>query len=290
MPITLLTAVATLGGLAFLLASLLILANRKLYVYEDPRIDQTEGLLPNANCGGCGYPSCHAFAEALVNKEVLPDKCGVSSDAQRQVLADFLQVSVGDTVKRVARLACAGGNHVATNRADYIGHKSCVAAAQVGGGNKSCLWGCLGLGDCANVCEFGAIRMDRYGLPVVDANKCTACGDCVNICPKGLFSIEPVSHQLWVACKNQEQGDYVLEGCKVGCTACGRCEMDAPQKNICITDHLPVIDYAKSLQGREAIERCPTGAIVWWDNPNSAVKGHEAVKLLNNHSLPFKQI
>ena len=51
-----LTAIAAIGGLTFVLASLLIVANRRLYVEEDLRIDVVEDLLPHANCGACGYP------------------------------------------------------------------------------------------------------------------------------------------------------------------------------------------------------------------------------------------
>ena len=64
---TLVTAILALGGLTFLLASALILANRKLHVDEDLRIDAVEEMLPHSNCGACGYPGCRPFAEALVS-------------------------------------------------------------------------------------------------------------------------------------------------------------------------------------------------------------------------------
>ena len=59
------TALAALGGLTIILAALLVFANKKLYVQEDPRIDIVEEMLPHANCGACGYPGCRPFAEAL---------------------------------------------------------------------------------------------------------------------------------------------------------------------------------------------------------------------------------
>ncbi|MBW2399011.1 MAG: Fe-S cluster protein, partial [Deltaproteobacteria bacterium] len=51
-----LTAVGAIAGLTLVLASLLVLANKKLYVVEDPRIDIVEDMLPLANCGACGVP------------------------------------------------------------------------------------------------------------------------------------------------------------------------------------------------------------------------------------------
>ena len=84
---TILIALAALGGLTLILAAMLILANRKLYVYEDPRIDIVEDMLPHANCGACGYPGCRPFAEALVSGNALPGKCTVSSEEGRVAIA-----------------------------------------------------------------------------------------------------------------------------------------------------------------------------------------------------------
>ena len=277
---TILVALAALGSLTLILATMLIVANRKLYVYEDPRIDVVEDMLPHANCGACGFPGCRPFAEALVNGDVLPGKCTVSTDDGRQSIATYLGVALGAEDKLVARLACAGGINVARNRANYKGIESCRAASLVSGGGKGCFWGCLGHGDCEAVCDFAAITMNEFGLPVVDEEKCTACGDCVEICPKDLFSLHPVNHQLWVACKNLEHGDEILEECEVACTACGKCAMDAPGHLIEMKHNLPVINYSEYINTREPIERCPTGAIVWLEGKGVVTKGKESKKII----------
>lgn len=275
---------ATLGvGLAGMLA----FANRKLFVFEDPRIEEVENRLPKSNCGACGQPGCRAFAEKVVAGDLMPAQCTVSSPEQRNGIADFLGVAAGDVEKKVARLACAGGRHVAFLRARYAGHDSCRAAAVVSGGGKECAWGCLGLADCANVCTFNAIHMDLHGLPVVDADACTACNDCVEVCPKGLFSLESVNRKLWVACKNQADGDTAEAACEVACTACGKCVADAPPGLMKLNGNLAAINYELNVWAtRVPIERCPTGAIVWFDNPNHSVKGAVAKKVLRNEPLP----
>ena len=277
---TIVIALVALGSLTLLLATMLIVANKKLYVYEDPRIDQVEDMLPHANCGACGYPGCRPFAEALVSGGALPGKCTVSSDDGRAAIANYLGVSLGAQEKRVARLACAGGTNVAQNRANYKGLASCQAAALVSGGGKGCFWGCLGHGDCEVVCDFDAITMNEYGLPEVDIDKCTACGDCVEVCPKGLFSLQPISHRLWVNCKNLENGDGILEECQVACTACGKCAMDAPGNLITMQFNLPVINYSENHKTQVPIQRCPTGAIVWLDDEKGIVKGKESKKII----------
>ncbi len=285
---TIIIALAALGGLTLLLATMLIVANKKLYVYEDPRIDQVEDMLPHANCGACGYPGCRPFAEALVSGNALPGKCTVSSEEGRVAIADFLGVSLGAEEKKVARLACAGGTNVAINRAQYQGLDSCRAAALVSGGGKGCFWGCLGHGDCEVVCDFDAITMNEFGLPVVDLEKCTACGDCVEVCPKDLFSLQPISHQLWVACKNLEHGDAVLEECQVACTACGKCAMDGGDL-ITMKHNLPVIDYSLNHRTKDPIQRCPTGAIVWLDESGITVKGLESKKVIRKGERGMKR-
>lgn len=274
-----------LGGV---LASLLAVAARRFFVAEDARIEAVEELLPKSNCGACGEAGCRAFAEKLVAGAVVPAQCTVASPDQRASIASLLGVAAGEIEKHIARLACAGGRHVAYLRARYAGHDSCRAAAVVAGGGKECAWGCLGLADCARVCQFGAITMDHHGLPVVDADRCTACNDCVEVCPKGLFSLEPVSHRLWVACKNQADGPTAEAACEVACTACGKCVADAAPKLIQLVNNLAVINYDWNDRAeRRAIERCPTGAIVWFETPQHAVKGPLARRVLRNEPLPL---
>jgi electron transport complex protein RnfB len=59
-----------LAGLGLILGILLVIAEKFFHVEEDPRIAEVEKLLPNANCGACGFPGCHGMAEALVKGDV----------------------------------------------------------------------------------------------------------------------------------------------------------------------------------------------------------------------------
>ncbi len=176
-------AVAILGGTGLFFAALLAVANKKLRVYEDPRLDAIAAMLPNVNCGACGYAGCRAFAEGVVVGRVKPSGCNVVAEETRQAIAEYLGVDAGAAVKKVARLLCAGGSDVAVQHADYYGFKTCGAAAAVAGGGKGCSWGCIGLADCAVACTFDALHMNAVGIPVVDVDKCTACNDCVEACP-----------------------------------------------------------------------------------------------------------
>jgi RnfABCDGE-type electron transport complex B subunit len=279
-----LNALAAVAGLTFILATLLVLANRWLRVPEDPRVDVVEGMLPHTNCGACGYPGCRALAEALVARQALPGKCSVATAADHDRIAAYLGVEAGTQERQVARLACAGGDQVARSRAHYEGIPTCAAAAAVSGGGKACFWGCLGWGDCQRVCDFDAIEMDPHRLPVVDEDRCTGCGDCVRCCPKDLFSLHPASDRLWVACSSLAHGDEILADCEVACTGCGRCASDAPEI-IHMHNHLPVIDYSKQPQSDAPTQRCPTGAIVWLDPVAGIVKGAAARKIVRHDPI-----
>ena len=64
------SAIIFMGVLGLMLSSLLAFANKKLWVFEDPRIDEIEEMLPATNCGACGNAGCRPFAEALIQGKV----------------------------------------------------------------------------------------------------------------------------------------------------------------------------------------------------------------------------
>lgn len=270
--------------LASLLATFLVLGSRWLHVADDPRLATVQAMLPQTNCGGCGYPGCRAFAEALIAGDAVPSRCGVSKPKDQQRIAEYLGMGVGDSVKRVARLACAGGDNVALHRAHYVGMPTCAAATIVSGGGKGCFWGCLGLGDCYLACSFHAITMNAHRLPVVSEDLCTACGDCVAACPKDLFSLQPLDHRLWVACQSELAGESVLADCRVACTACGRCAADSAGKIVMI-NNLPIIGNQQKPLDRTPSLRCPTGAIHWIDPVVGPIKGPAAANIIRQSPL-----
>ena len=259
-----LISVAILGGVALTFAILISLANKKFSVWEDPRIEAVNEMLPGTNCGACGSAGCRAFAEEVIAGQKAPAECTQLDEEGILGVADFLSVEAGEAVKRVARLLCAGGSDVTLRLAEYRGLETCGAAAAVAAGGKACAWACLGLADCERSCDYDAIYMNRNGLPVVIPDLCTACGDCVEACPRDLFTLMPIDQQLIVQCRNLLEGDEAEALCAVACTGCGLCVQDAAPGLIEIVNGLAVIDYSKNeLADPAATSRCPTDAIVW---------------------------
>jgi Na+-translocating ferredoxin:NAD+ oxidoreductase RNF subunit RnfB len=258
------TSALILGGVGLTFGIIIAIANRTLRVWEDPRINGVVGLLPGTNCGACGFAGCRGFAEGLVETQTEPAVCTVMGPEDVLAVAEYLGVDAGEANPRVARLLCAGGSNIAVQHVEYWGLQTCIAAAAVAGGGKGCTWGCLGLADCREVCDFDAIVMNRYDLPVVIPELCTACGDCVEACPKDLFTIMPLEQKLLVQCRSLLEGEEAEALCAVACNGCGRCAVDAAPGVIDMVNGLAVVDYDKNaLAGPEAAGRCPTNAIVW---------------------------
>ena len=156
-----LIAVISLGAIALVAAVILYVASKKFAVYEDPRIAQVAAVLPQANCGGCGYPGCSGFADACVKAGSLEGKlCPVGGQPVMTKVAEILGLDAAAAEPMVAVVRCNGtcANRPRVNQ--YDGAKSCAIAASLYGGETGCSFGCLGCGDCVSACQFGAIRMN----------------------------------------------------------------------------------------------------------------------------------
>ncbi len=91
-----LTAMAIVGAIGALLGLILAIANQVFKVEVDPRFEVVRDLLPQYNCGACGYPGCAGLAEALVSGEVRKvSQCKPSNAEQRQAIADYLNSTPG---------------------------------------------------------------------------------------------------------------------------------------------------------------------------------------------------
>lgn len=265
-----LASVVILGTLGLLFGTMIAAATKKLWVWEDPRIDEVTGMLPGNNCGACGQAGCRAFAEKAIAGEVQPAQCTVMTADGVKAVAAYIGVEAGTANRRVARLLCGGGDGVAMRTAEYRGLGTCAAAAAVAGGGIACSWACLGLADCERSCTFDAIFMNDRRLPVVIPSLCTACGDCVEACPKELFTLMPAEQKLIVQCRSLLEGAAAEALCAAACNGCGRCALDAAPGLIQITNGLAVIDYSKNvLADPVATQRCPTNAIVWVEGMQS---------------------
>lgn len=266
MSASLIWTVVILTCLGLLLAVLLYLLAKKFKVDEDPRIDDVEKTMPGANCGGCGFAGCRAFAEAAVKSDTLDGIfCPVGGNDVMKKVAAILGREVKDKAPMVAVVRCNGTCEFRPKTNVYDGVSSCKVKAALYAGDTACAYGCLGCGDCVSACEFGALSMDpETGLPVVDESKCTSCGACVKACPKNLIELRakgPRGMRVYVSCMNHDKGPVAKKACAASCIGCGLCVKTCTHNAISLTDNLAYIDFEKCKLCRECEAVCPTGAI-----------------------------
>ena len=259
--------ILTLCVLGVLSAVVLYFVAQKFKVYEDPRIDEVEKMLPGANCGGCGFPGCRGLADALVkNDDISSLFCPVGGAATMNPIAEYLGKAMAEKEAQVAVVRCGGSCEKRPRVNRFDGARSCAVEASLYGGETSCTFGCLGQGDCVAVCNFDAIAMNpETGLPEVNEDKCTACGACVKACPKMIIELRKKGikgRRIYVNCVNKDKGAISRKACSVSCIGCGKCVKVCQFGAITLENNLAYIDPAKCKLCRKCPAECPTGAIV----------------------------
>jgi len=259
-----LKAVISLGGIGLILGLFLAWAHKKLAVKSNALEEQILALLPGVNCGACGYPGCSGYASAIASGKAEPNRCLGGGSTLPARLSQLLGVEVKPQEKMVAILFCQGSQDICRERFIYRGARDCRAAALVGGGSKSCRYGCLGFGSCVRACPFQAISMDKNGLPQIDENLCTGCGKCIEACPvTGLIRLTPLARaSVRILCNSHDKGAIVRQICQKGCIACGICVKTCPRSAITLQENLAVIDYQKCDSCGLCVEKCPRKTIV----------------------------
>lgn len=255
-----LIAILVLGILGLIFGIGLAIASKKFAVAANPRLDEVQHLLPGSNCGACGNPGCFGFAENLVSGKSVIEGCRVCSDEAKEKIARVLGLALVKQNKKIATLHCNGGLRV-KDKYLYNGVNDCIAADLLLGGQKTCVFACLGFDTCVKACPFDAISMSTEALPVVDKVKCRSCNKCVLACPKKLFSLIFANNTVYVACSSHDLGKDVKNVCPVGCIACKLCEKACKFDAIRVLDNLAVIDYHKCTSCQECAKVCPTKTI-----------------------------
>lgn len=263
-PMTILYSSIILLALALIFGLLLAILGKKLAVKEDERVSQVRKNLSGANCGGCGFAGCDAFAKALVEGKADISACSATSVENKNQIGEILGISVSAEETKII-VACRGGNN-AVDKYDYMGYGDCRSMELLGGGRKQCKWGCLGMGACTDACPEHAIDVREGGFAVVDRTKCIACGKCISACPKGIIKRIPAKAKVYVACSNCLRGGKDVRAiCSVGCLGCGLCAKVCPHQAVTMANNLPVFDYDKCTGCGLCSEKCPSKCILHED-------------------------
>ena len=137
-----------MAGLGIFFSVVLAVANKRLKVEEDPKVQKVEDALPGLNCAVCGFPNCRALAEAMAKGEIPSATCPVGGEDAAKLIAGILGLEAEKITKTTAVVHCGADESQRKKKAEYVGIQTCGAANIVfwGGLVALIVWGISRLG------------------------------------------------------------------------------------------------------------------------------------------------
>ncbi len=161
-------AVVALTLLALLFGMLLGYASRRFAAKEDPVVDQVDELLPQSQCGQCGYPGCRPYAEAVANNGEQINRCVPGGEPVMQKIATLLNVEPqpldGEAAAEPVRMLAV------------IDEPNCIGCTK-----------------CIQACPVDAIVGATRAMHTVMSDLCTGCNLCVDPCPTQCIELRPAA-------------------------------------------------------------------------------------------------
>ncbi len=258
------------GSIGLLSSIVLVIAAKVMAVPADELFEAVRAELPGANCGACGYAGCDDYAKACAHNGAKTNLCIPGGSEVAKKVSAALGVVSEDVEPQYAIVRCSGNCYATDSIMDYRGKQSCAACNLFYQGKGSCSHGCLGYGDCIDVCKYGAISIVD-GIAIIDKSACVGCGMCAKVCPNHLINIIPKKSTIYVGCSSHDKGAFTRKVCKSGCIGCKKCEKTCESGAIIVTDNLASIDPAKCTNCGACAAVCPTGAIVTCESRCEAI-------------------
>lgn len=252
------------AGIGLLAGVILAVASVVMAVPKDEKAEALLEVLPGANCGACGFSGCSGYAAALSKGEAKPGLCSPGGEDCAKACAELLGVGDVAVEKKTALVHCMGSYDMTSDKMRYDGIQSCSASTFLAGGITSCRFGCMGMGDCAAACPYGAISVCN-GMASVNPEKCRGCSQCVAACPKGLISFVPLKKQAVVRCSNCDKGAQTMKVCKIGCIGCGKCMKACEYGAVKVQNFCAQVDPMKCVGCGKCVEACPRHIITLLD-------------------------
>ncbi len=254
--VVIVAVIGLIAGLGLAIASIVFA------VPVDEKAEKIRECLPGANCGACGFTGCDGYAAALSKGETTEcNLCTPGGNDTAKQIGEIMGLSVGKITPMVAAVMCQGNRMNVEEKLEYSGVHSCKMATQLFGGPKNCVYGCIGFGDCVEVCPYDAIFICD-GVARINPDKCRACKKCINTCPRNLIDLFPLdTTKAAVLCRNHDKGAQTRKQCKAGCIGCMKCVKACPVEAISVENFCAKIDYDKCIGCGKCHEACPVGCV-----------------------------
>ncbi len=167
----LLFAIAVLIVLTLIFGAVLGFASVKFKVEADPLVDQIDNLLPQTQCGQCGYPGCKPYAQAIANGDDI-NKCPPGGESTIKQLADLMGVE--------AKPLDAAHGEEDIKKVAFIREDECIGCTK-----------------CIQACPVDAIMGASKVMHTVITDECTGCDLCVEPCPVDCIDMVPLANTHW---------------------------------------------------------------------------------------------
>ncbi|MBQ2774535.1 MAG: RnfABCDGE type electron transport complex subunit B [Clostridia bacterium] len=257
-----LTAVIIVSVIGLIAGLGLAIASKVMAVPVDEKAEEIQEVLPGANCGACGFSGCSGYAAALSQgKTTDTGLCAPGGAEVSEAVAKITGLAAGSVTPMAAVVLCQGNKHNTDTKLNYMGVKSCTMANQLFGGPKDCIYGCIGFGDCVEVCPYEAIHICD-GVARINPLACRACKMCIKTCPKGLIELMPLHEaKAAVLCNNHEKGAVARKQCKAACIGCMRCVKACEYDAVKVENFCAKVDFEKCIGCGKCHEVCPVKCI-----------------------------
>ncbi len=166
-----LAALIALVGLSLLFGAILGFAAVRFKVEGNPIVDQIDTILPQTQCGQCGYPGCRPYAQAIVDGDAI-NKCPPGGQSTINALADLLDVEA-------PALDAEHGTESEVKKVAFIREAECIGCTK-----------------CIQACPVDAILGAAKQMHTVIADECTGCDLCVEPCPVDCIDMIPVDSSM----------------------------------------------------------------------------------------------
>ncbi len=161
-----LIALGAITLLAALFGLILGFASVHFKVEADPIVDQIDALLPQTQCGQCGYPGCRPYAQAIANGDDI-NKCPPGGQSTIENLANLMGVDATES---------AHDESTQEKKVAFIHENDCIGCTK-----------------CIQACPVDAIIGSTKAMHTVIKDECTGCDLCVAPCPTDCIEMIPIT-------------------------------------------------------------------------------------------------
>ncbi|VFP79970.1 electron transport complex subunit RsxB [Candidatus Erwinia haradaeae] len=171
-------SVAVLSTISFICGSLLGYTSYRFAITENIIVNQIDKILPQSQCGQCGYPGCLPYANAIAKQDKIINKCIPGGEYVMLKIAKIINIDP----QPLDNSAISKPEHTIA----WINEDNCIGCTK-----------------CIQVCPVDAIIGAKKTMHTVLSEICTGCNLCLATCPKHCIDMNIASNTLNTSYRDQ---------------------------------------------------------------------------------------